>query len=72
MNLYDKILAIYPALTTQDFLPGTAVIRLQNDSDGQGDYIAVWDHPTFPRPTQAQIDAAVSAELAASADNPPR
>jgi len=54
MTLYDRIMAIYPALVTQDFL---TVIRLQNDSDGRGDYIAAWNHPTLPRPTQEQLDA---------------
>ena len=54
MTLYDRIVAIYPDLTTQDFL---TVIRLQNDSDGRGDYIAAWNHPTLPRPTQEQLDA---------------
>lgn len=54
MTLYDRIMAIYPDLTTQDFL---TVIRLQNDSDGRGDYIAAWNHPTLPRPTQEQLDA---------------
>jgi hypothetical protein len=54
MSLYDRIMAIYPTLVTQDFL---TVIRLQNDSDGRGDYIAAWNHPTLPRPTQEQLDA---------------
>ena len=53
MTLYEKIMALYPELTQQDFL---TVIHLQNDSDGRGDYIAAWDHPTLPRPTQAQLD----------------
>ena len=52
MTLYDKIKAIYPELTDRDF---TTVIRLQNDSDGKGDYIAAWDHPTLPRPTEEQL-----------------
>lgn len=52
MTLYDKIIALYPSLTTQDFL---TTIRLQNDSDGRGDYIAAWDHPTLPRPTDEQL-----------------
>jgi hypothetical protein len=52
MTLYDKIMALYPALTQQDFL---TTIRLQNDSDGKGDYIAAWDHPTLARPTEAQL-----------------
>ena len=50
--LYDKIKSIYPQLEDVDFL---TVIRLQNDSDGKGDYIAKWDHPTLPRPTEAQL-----------------
>ena len=53
MTLYEKIITLYPQLTSQDFF---TVIRLQNDSDGKGDYIAKWEHPTLPRPTQEQID----------------
>jgi hypothetical protein len=54
MTLYDKIMALYPALTQQDFL---TTIRLQNDSDGRGDYIKSWSHPQFEHPTQEQLDA---------------
>ena len=53
MNLFEKIMALYPSLTIQDFL---TVITLQNDSDGKGDYIAKWEHPTLTRPTQIQLD----------------
>jgi hypothetical protein len=52
MTLYEKIMDIYPALTERDFL---TVIVLQNDSDGRGDYIAKWEHPTLPRPTEEQL-----------------
>jgi hypothetical protein len=52
MTLYDKIKAIYPSLEDKDFL---TVIRLQNDSDGKGDYIAKWEHPTLPRPTDEEL-----------------
>jgi hypothetical protein len=52
MTLYDKIIALYPSLTPQDFL---TVITLQNDSDGNGDYIAKWEHPDYPRPTEEQL-----------------
>ena len=52
MTLYDKIKALYPSLTQEDFL---TVIRLQNDSDGKGDYIAVWNHPTLAKPTEDQL-----------------
>jgi len=56
MMLYDKIKTIYPELTDADFgLFGT--IQLQNDSDGTGDYIKSWTHPTLTQPTQAQLDA---------------
>jgi hypothetical protein len=54
MNLYEKIMALYPSLTQQDFL---TVITLQNDSDGKGDYIKLWQHPTLAQPTQAELDA---------------
>ena len=52
MTLYDKIMALYPELQIQDFL---TVIALQNDSDGKGDYIAKWEHPTLARPTEEQL-----------------
>ena len=32
-------------------------IYLQNDSDGKGDYIKSWTHPTLARPTQSALDA---------------
>ena len=63
MTLHEKIIAIYPELTgisvdnpdgfdwvNQDY------ITLQNDSDGRGDYIAKWEHPTLAQPTQEQLD----------------
>ena len=52
MTLYDKIKILYPQLTDHDFM---TVITLQNDSDGKGDYIAKWEHPTFARPTDEQL-----------------
>ncbi len=52
MTLYEKIKAIYPELTDRDFMD---TIRLQNDSDGKGDYIAIWNHPTLARPTEEQL-----------------
>jgi len=50
--LYDKIMALYPSLTAQDF---TTVITLQNDSDGKGDYIKAWNHPTLAKPTDEEL-----------------
>ena len=55
MNLYEKIKTIYPNLEDNDFM---TVITLQNDSDGKGDYIAKWEHPTLARPTEQQLDGA--------------
>lgn len=54
MTLYDKIMALYPELQPQDFI---SVIHLQNDSDGRGDYIKEWLHPTLARPTDEQLGA---------------
>lgn len=58
MTLFEKIIALYPELQISDFdfLAGT--INLQNDSDDRGDYIAKWEHPTLPRPTDEQLGAA--------------
>jgi len=56
MNLFEKIMALYPELTDADFNPfRNGTILLQNDSDGNGDYIAKWEHPTLPRPTEEQL-----------------
>jgi len=56
MTLVDKIKQIHPSLTDADFaLEGT--IMLQNDSDGKGDYIAHWNHPTLAKPTEEQLGA---------------
>lgn len=52
--MYDKIIKLYPSLTQHDFL---TVITLQNDSDGKGDYIKSWSHPTLAEPTKEQLDA---------------
>ena len=52
MTLVEKIKAIYPELQDIDFM---TVITLQNDSDGRGDYIAKWEHPTYPMPTEEQL-----------------
>ena len=55
MTLYEKIIAIYPSLTDADFGSLISPIKLQNASDGKGDYIAKWEHPTLPRPTEEQL-----------------
>lgn len=55
MTLCEKLLSIYPELSDYDFADGDII--LQNDSDGNGDYIAKWEHPTLAQPTQEQLDA---------------
>jgi len=52
MTLYEKIKTIYPDIETIAF---STVITLQNDSDGKGDYIAKWEHPTLAKPTAEQL-----------------
>jgi len=43
MTLYETIIAAYPELEgSRNFMDGTII--LQNDSDGAGDYIAVWNY----------------------------
>lgn len=53
MNLYEKIISLYPELVNYSFATGDII--LQNDSDGRGDYIAKWEHPTLPKPTKEQL-----------------
>ena len=53
MTLLEKIISLYPELETYNFAFGD--IKLQNDSDGKGDYIAKWEHTTLPRPTNEQL-----------------
>jgi len=57
MNLYEKIIALYPELTPKENECGVfnRLIILQNDSDGKGDYIAKWEQPTLARPTDEQL-----------------
>ena len=53
MTLPEKIKSIYPELQNFDFSLG--VITLENASDGKGDYIAEWNHPTLKKPTNGQL-----------------
>jgi hypothetical protein len=55
MDLHQKIVTIYPELSSYDFLDGD--ILLQQDSETTGAYIAKWEHPTLAQPTQEQLDA---------------
>ena len=55
MDLREKIIQIYPELTTADFSIRSGTIILRND--GQGQYIQTWEHPTLAKPTDAQLEA---------------
>jgi hypothetical protein len=54
MTLIEKIKTLYPSLEEKDFYP-EGTIFLKNDSDGKGDYIAKWEHPTLAKPTEEQL-----------------
>ncbi len=56
MELYHKIRQLKPELTDEDFSPMGGTIVLQNDSDGRGDYIKEWNHPTVTQPTNAELN----------------
>jgi hypothetical protein len=43
MALFDQIIAVYPELTSADF-DNNGTIKLQNDSDGAGDFIKEWNY----------------------------
>jgi hypothetical protein len=55
MDLQTKIKTVYPQLTEEDFMPTRGTIRVQNDSDGKGDYIKFWNHPSLTRPTDEEL-----------------
>ena len=55
-QLVTKIKKVHPSLADDD-LNNPEIIVLQNNSDGRGDYIAKWKHPTLAKPTQSQLDA---------------
>lgn len=56
MGLFEKILKIYPSLKESDFHPVFGTIMIQDDSDGRGQYLSKWDHPTLARPTDEQLN----------------
>jgi len=55
MSLYEKIVAKYPDLKSEDFHPATGTILLMDESDGFGAYIAKWNHPDFERPSDSEL-----------------
>lgn len=54
ISLAEKIMLIYPEILPIHF-GSDKFISVCNDSDGRGDYIAKWEHPTLPRPTEEQL-----------------
>jgi hypothetical protein len=56
MSLFEKILKIYPSLKESDFHPVFGSIMIQDDSDGRGQYISKWDHPSLQIPTNEQLE----------------
>ena len=60
MTLFHKIKTLYPELQIDDF-GNRGTIRLRNDSDGRGDYIEKWEHPTLVQPTEEQLDGISSS-----------
>ena len=53
MTLSQKIKQIYSELPNEPLVWHGIIV--QNDSDGRGDYIAKWEHPTLPRPTDEEL-----------------
>ena len=55
MTLPEKIKKIYPSITDEDFSGINRTIYLRNDLDGNGDYIAEWNHPELAQPTDEEL-----------------
>jgi hypothetical protein len=53
-DLFSKIKNLYPEIKDSDFAISGS-IALQDDSNGQGPYIAKWNHPTLAKPTDEQL-----------------
>ena len=55
-QLATKIKKVHASLSDADLCNDDYII-MQNDSDGRGDYIKEWNHPSLAKPTQEQLDA---------------
>jgi hypothetical protein len=53
MTLYEKIIKLHDSLKISDFDFG-GTIELRNDGDG--DYIAKWEHSTLKKPTDKELE----------------
>jgi hypothetical protein len=49
--MYDKLIKLYPELADFNFATGSIIIQ----DDGQGAYIAKWEHPTLAKPTDEEL-----------------
>ena len=52
-TLVEKIKLARPKVTDDDFIDN---IIVRNDSDGKGDYIKSWNHPTETQPTEEELE----------------
>jgi len=52
-TLVERIKSARPNVTNTDFMD---YIIVQNNSDGNGDFIALWNHPTESRPTDEELE----------------
>ena len=52
-SLVEKIKSVRPKVTDEDFIDN---IIVQNNSDGKGDFIASWNHPTETQPTAEELE----------------
>ena len=55
-QLATKIKKVHPSMSDDDLF-NPQIIVMQNNSDGRGDYIKEWKHPSLAKPTQDQLDA---------------
>ena len=72
MDIFQRIKAFHPSLTDEDFIPigENGTIMLVDDKDGNGPYIAKWDHPTLTKPPVQQLkDVMYGATLWLEQDN---
>ena len=59
-NIYWKIVKYLEANSKTDSEFSSGNVKLQNDSDGNGDYIKVWTVDGLDKPTDSQLDALAS------------
>jgi hypothetical protein len=59
MAIYDTIKTAYPQIEDIDFINGT--IMIQDDSDGQGEFLAVWNY-SEPLPSTLTVGKNGSGE----------